>query len=386
MKFRNIAVAAAGAFFLAISSYAQITAIEGDVKAPDGSPAIKAIVKLTRTDIKGNYKCDTGKKGHYFYNGLPMGTYTVSVEIDGKEMDVVKGVRTSPGDPKQVNFDLQSKANAIKQQQAQIAAAAAGTGPALTKEQERSMSKEDKEKLEKALKEREQQMKKNKELNDTFQAGLAAAQAKDYDTAVTSFTKASELDPKQVAVWAQLADAYVSGSAKKTGADFDAGMAKGIDAYQKAIELNPADAATHNNFALALGKAHKFDDMTKEFQKAAELNPQGAGGYYYNLGAMLTNAGKSDEATEAFKKAIAADPNHAESYYQLGVALTAKMTMNGDKPVPAPGTVEALQKYLQLAPSGPNAQAAKDLLTTFSASVDTSYKNPNAPTTTKKKK
>jgi Tfp pilus assembly protein PilF len=385
MKFRNFVVAAAGAFLLALSSYAQITAVEGDVKGPDGNPAAKATVKITRTDIKGNYKVDTNKKGHYFYNGLPMGTYTISVEIDGKEMDKVNNIRTSPGDPKNISFDLAARANEAKQRQAQINAAAAGGAPALTKEQEKGMSKEEKEKYDKAIKEREQAMKKNKELNDTFQAGMAAAQAKDYDTAITNFSKASEIDPKQVAVWAQLADAYVAGSSKKTGADFDAGMSKGIEAYQKAIELNPADPATHNNFALALGKAHKYDDMTKEFQKAAELKPEAAGGYYYNMGAMLTNAGKADEATEAFKKAIAVDPNHAESYYQLGVALTAKMTMNGDKPVPAPGTVEALQKYLQLAPNGPNAQAAKDLLTTFSASIDTSYKNPNAPTNKKKK-
>jgi tetratricopeptide (TPR) repeat protein len=161
-------------------------------------------------------------------------------------------------------------------------------------------------------------------------------------------------------------------------------MAKAIEAYQKAIELNPADAATHNNFALALGKAKKFDEMQRELQKAAELDPPKAGQYYYNLGALLTNSGQSDAAIEAFKKAIAADPNHAESYYQLGVALTAKMTMNGDKPVPAPGTIEALQKYLQLSPTGQNAQPAKDLLATFDAKVDLSYKNPNAPVKKKK--
>jgi tetratricopeptide (TPR) repeat protein len=384
MKFRNFVVAAAGALFLALTSFAQITAIEGDVKGPDGQPAVKAVVKITRTDIKGNYKCETNKKGHYFYNGLPLGTYSISVEIDGKEMDHVNNVRTSLGDPKNIPFDLQARANAQKQQSAAIAAAAAGGAPALTKEQERSMSKEDKEKLDKAIKEREQAMKKNKELNDTFQAGLTAVQAKDFDTAITNFTKASELDPKQVAVWAQLADAHVASSQKKTGADFDAGMAKGIDAYQKAIELNPTDAATHNNFAIALGKARKFDDMQKELQKAAELNPPGAGGYFYNMGAMLTNAGQSDAAIEAFKKAISVDPNHAEAHYQLGVALTAKMTMNGDKPVPAPGTVEALQKYVQLSPNGPNVEAAKQLLATFDAKVDMSYKNPTTPAKKKK--
>ena len=381
MKHRNFVVAAAGALFLALSAHAQITAIEGDVKGPDGNPAVKATVKIVRTDIKGNYKCDTNKKGHYFYNGLPLGTYDISVEIDGKQMDLVKGVRTRLGDPTPVNFDLQkiAQANAARQ-----AAAASGAGQALTKEQERGMTKEQKEAYDKANKDREAAMKKNKELNDAFNSGLNAMQAKDYDTAVASLTKASELDPKQVAVWAQLADAYVGQASKKTGADFDATMGKGLEAYQKAIELNPTDGATHNNYALALAKAKKFDDMQKELQKAAELDPGKAGQYYYNLGAILTNSGQSDAAIEAFKKAITADPNHAESYYQLGVSLTSKMTMNGDKPVPAPGTVEALQKYLQLAPNGQNAQAAKDLLATFSASIDTSYKNPNAPTKNKK--
>ena len=381
MKHRNFVVAAAGALFLALSAHAQITAIEGDVKGPDGNPAVKAVVKITRTDIKGSYKCDTGKKGHYFYNGLPLGTYDISVEVDGKQMDIVKGVRTRLGDPTPVNFDLQkiAQANAARQ-----AAAASGAAQALTKEQERSMTKEQKEAYDKANKDREAAMKKNKELNDAFNSGLNAMQAKDYDTAVASLTKASELDPKQVAVWAQLADAYVGQASKKTGADFDATMGKGLEAYQKAIELNPTDGATHNNYALALAKAKKFDDMQKELQKAAELDPGKAGQYYYNLGAILTNSGQSDAAIEAFKKAIASDPNHAESYYQLGVSLTSKMTMNGDKPVPAPGTVEALQKYLQLSPNGQNAQAAKDLLATFSASIDTSYKNPNAPTKKKK--
>ena len=48
MKFRNFAVAAAGAFFLALSSYAQITAIEGDVKGPDGTPAaLRVLLAIT---------------------------------------------------------------------------------------------------------------------------------------------------------------------------------------------------------------------------------------------------------------------------------------------------------------------------------------------------
>jgi tetratricopeptide (TPR) repeat protein len=387
MKFRNLVVAAAGACLLALTSFAQITAIEGDVKGEDGNPAVKALVKIVRTDIKGNYKCETNKKGHYFYNGLPLGTYNITVEINGKEADGVNGVRTRLGDPTPVNFDLHQVAQKRAAQNAQMQAAAAGTAPALSKEQERGMSKEQKEAYDKAIKDRAESMKKNKELNDAFSTGMTAMQSKDYDAAIASFTKASELDPKQVAVWAQLADAHVNAAAKKTGADFDAEMAKGIECYTKALELNPSDAATHNNFALALGKAKKYPEMQAELQKAAELDPAKGGQYYYNLGAMLVNAGQAEPAGQAFKKAIELDPKHADSYYQLGVYLVGKASFAADgKVTPVPGTVEALQKYLELAPTGQFADSAKGMLASMDAKVDTTYKNPNAPAATKKKK
>jgi len=385
MKFRNLVVAAAATAFLALTSFAQITAMEGDVKGEDGKPLQGAMVKIVRTDIKGNYQVKTDKKGHFFYNGLPIGTYNVTVEVNGKEADGVNGVRTRLGDPVEVPFDLQKKAQQRAQQNAALQQAASTGG--MTKEMERGMSKDQKDAMEKAVKEREASMKKNKELNDTFNAGLDALKNKNYDAAVTSFQKASELDPKQVAVWAQLADAYVGLAGTKTGPEFDATMAKGLEAFGKAIELNPNDGATHNNYALALAKAHKMDEMKAELGKAAQLDPAKAGQYYYNLGALMVNSGQNDAAIDAFKKAIEADPNHADSYYQLGVGLVSKATLGTDgKMTPVPGTVEAFQKYLQLAPNGQFADGAKGMLATFDAKIDTSYQNPNAPKNQPKKK
>jgi tetratricopeptide (TPR) repeat protein len=386
MKFRNLAIAASGVLLFAAMSFAQITALEGDVIGVDGKPAVKVLVKIQRTDIKGNYKCNTDKRGHYFYNGLPLGTYNITVEVDGKDMDTVNNVKSHLGDPTPVNFDLQKTAqqNAALQAKAN-AAGAAGAAP--TKEQERGMSKAEKEAYDKALKERESAMKHNKELNDAFSAGMTAIQAKDYDAAVASFTKASELDPKQVAVWAQLADAHSAAAKKKTGADFDAELAKAIEAYGKAIELNPNDAAIHNNYALALGQAKKFPEMQAELQKSAELDPAKAGQAYYNLGAMLVNAGQSGPACDAFKKAIELDANHADSYYQWGACLYAKATFSADGKVqPVPGTVEAYQKYLQLAPTGQFVETAKAMLESLDAKIDTAYKNPNAPAAKPRKK
>ena len=163
-------------------------------------------------------------------------------------------------------------------------------------------------------------------------------------------------------------------------------MAKGIDAYNKALELSPSDAGTHSNLAIALGKLKKFPEATAETEKAAQLDPTKAGQFYYNLGASLVNAGQSEQASGSFKKAIEIDPKHADSYYQYGVYLMGKASFAADgKVTPVPGTVEAFQKYLELAPTGQFADPAKAMLESLNAKVDTAYKNPNAPAPKKKK-
>jgi tetratricopeptide (TPR) repeat protein len=385
MKFRNLILATAGLLFFGFTALAQITAIEGDVKGDDGKPLVGAVVKIDRYDITAHYKTKTDKKGHYFYNGLPLGNYNVTIEVDGKDVDQTKGVRSRLGDPTNVSFDLQASKKSRDAAQAALQQAAAGGQ--LTKDMERGMSAAEKAALEKNLKEREGQLKQHKELNDAFNAGMTAIAEKQYDQAVQALTKASEIGPMELAVWANLADAYMKLAGTKTGAEFDDAATKGLAAYAKAIELKPEDAATHNNYALALVQAKKIPDAQAELTKAAQLDPANAGKYYYNLGAVLTNANRADAAVEAFQKAIAADPNYAEAYYQYGVSLVSKASFGADgKVTPVPGTVEALQKYLELAPTGQFAQPAKDMLTTLGTSVDVSYKNPNAKTDTTKKK
>jgi tetratricopeptide (TPR) repeat protein len=88
----------------------------------------------------------------------------------------------------------------------------------------------------------------------------------------------------------------------------------------------------------------------------------------------MTNNNKVDEAIQAFDKAIAADPNKADAYYWKGVNLIAKaQTDKNGKVVPAPGTAEALNKYLELQPNGPYAEGAKGMLQMIGSTVETSY-------------
>jgi tetratricopeptide (TPR) repeat protein len=372
MTLRNLALAASGLALFACVALAQQGSMEGMVKGPDGKPMIGAMVKIDRTDIKAHYQVKTDKKGHYFHAGLPYGIYNVSIDVDGKDQVVQQGVRIpvpNSSDPVNVPIDLSqaAAAQAAAESKAQATQAAADAT--------RGMSAAEKAALEKQNKEREEALKKNKELNDAFNAGIAAAQAKQYDQAVANFSKASELDPKQNVVWAQLAESEMNLAGTKSGADSEAEMQKGLDAYTKAIELKPDDAGYHNNYALALAKAKKFPEMQVELKKAADLDPGNAGRYYYNLGAVLTNAGQTDAAGEAFKSATEKDPNYADAQYQYGVFLLSKATVTADgKTTPAPGTVEALQKYLELQPAGPHAEEAKALLAQLGSTIDTTYK------------
>ena len=391
-KLLNLALSAVALVFFAAHAHAQVTALEGIVKDEKGVPIQGAVVKIVRTDIKGSYNVKTDKKGHWGHYGLPIGTYDVSVEVNGETRDTVNKVRSKLGDPQQINFDLKAK-----QQEVQ----AAQTGQ-LTKEQAQKMTPEQKAAFEKANKEREGQIAKNKALNDAYNAGKDALAAKNYDAAVENLTKASEIDPNQNVIWSQLAEAYIAQAATKTGAEADPIREKGLEAYQKSIALKPDDAALYNNYGLALVKAKKVQEAQDALNKAAQLDPPGAVRYYYNLGAVLVNANQGDAAGEAFKKAISAyeaakaagtpppdiTKNFAEANYQYGIVLLSKAKTDAatGKVTPVDGTVESFQKYLDLQPDGPFAESAKGMIQTIGGTVATTYQNPDAEKSGAKKK
>lgn len=377
-KFRVLAFAALGCALFSGGAWAQISAIEGDVKAADGSAVKGAQILIERKDMKGTYKgAKSDKKGHYIYNGLPLGTYKVSVIVDGATVDTVDNVRTRLGDPTAVNFDMKA---AEAEKKAIQNAAATGT---LTKEQERSMTKEQREAIEKRAKENASTMAKNKELNEAFNGGMTAMEAKQYDAAVDSFKKASVMDPKQEAVWAQLAKAYTDKADTEKKPDQmqqrQEDLQSSVDAYGKALELKADDAALHLNKALALANLKKTDEAKAELENAAKLDPTQAGKAYYNLGAILINSGQNDAAKEAFKTAIDKDPSYADAYYQYGVSMLSGMTVAKDGKVTfPPGNKEAFEKYLELKPQGANAAEARDFITQMGGTIQTEYKNPNA--------
>src|ERR1017187_1677009 len=249
MNLRNAAFAAVGLVFLALASYAQVATVEGDVKGTDGKGVVGAIIYFHRTDIKWDSKTHTDKRGHYIHAGVPLGMYEISCEVDGKIVDKVSGIKTTLGEHPPVDFDLRKNgAQATAARNAEIQKAYE-TGQ-ISDDLKRQMTPEQKAAMEKQINEKAGEMKKNKELNDAFNAGFNALQDKQFDVAVTNLEKASEIGPTQPAVWANLGDAYIGLAQSKTGADFDALAQKGIDAYAKSIELKPDDASVPTNYAI----------------------------------------------------------------------------------------------------------------------------------------
>ena len=360
------ALAALVLTLLASTAVAQTGAVRGRVLDENGEGLQGAMIYIERIGMRGNYKVKTNKKGNYFHAGLPMGEYNLRLEINNQEIQTVNSYRVKLGDPEAVDFDLAE----IKREQQ----AAQGGGP--TKAQLSAMTEQQRKRYEADLKKREQQISKNKQLNESFNAGMEAKRLEDYAVAVGHFKKAAELDPEQHVVWGNMAEALAGLVRTKTGAERDAVSEEAISAYRHAITLEP-DPAYANNLGLLLIRLNRFDEGVAELEKAAEMSPENAGTYYFNLGATMVNTGNTQGAIDAFKKATEAKPDFANAYYQLATALVGTATMNPDGSViPAPGTVEAYQKYLELEPAGPYAASAQAMVQTLSATLETSFEQP----------
>ncbi|MDE0126844.1 MAG: carboxypeptidase regulatory-like domain-containing protein [Bryobacterales bacterium] len=352
---------------LATSALAQVGSVRGKVINAEGQGVRDAMVYIERVGVRGNYKVKTNKRGNYFHAGLPLGRYNVRLEIDGKQVYNVNGYQVKLGEEKPLDFDL---GEILREAQA----AQSGAGP--TKDQLAAMSEAQRKEYEKALKARQQQISKNKKLNETFNLGMEAKRLKDFDVAVRHFKEAAEIDAEQDVIWGNMAESLAGLVTSKTGAERDQVGEDAINAYHQAIALKP-DPAYHNNLGLLLVRLQRIEEGKAELEKAAQLSPQNAGTYYFNLGAVMVNTGNTDGAISAFTKATEAQPDFANAYYQLATVLvgTAKMNEDGSV-VPAAGTVEAYQKYLDLEPGGPYAASAQAMVQSLSGKLETTFEQP----------
>jgi tetratricopeptide (TPR) repeat protein len=353
------------------AAFAQTGSVKGACKDLDGKPIAGAAVLYTSLDNGRKYSLKTDNRGEYFSLGIQLGKYTVTLTKDGQKLDEANNFTVQSGD-NTLDFDL-------KKSQVQSA-------------QQQGISPEQLKKLQEQHEKQAKEVNVVKALNEKLAAAADATKAKDYATAISVLTEASQIDAARDLIWFKLADAYRASADTQTDA---AEKAKRLDAaisdYQKAIDIAEKAqqsgskttaqdvAAYYNNMGEAYARASKTDGAVAAYNHAAQLNPAGAGQYYYNLGAILTNANTSNDATlrkaavDAFDKAITADPKRADAYYWKGTNLIGGATLQGDKMVAPPGTAEAFNSYLELQPTGSHAEEAKAMLSSIGATIETTY-------------
>jgi tetratricopeptide (TPR) repeat protein len=292
---------------LAVPAFAQNGMVKGTVQDEKGAPVDGAKVTIVQNGGTGRkFETKSDRKGEFIQIGLPSGSYNVAAEKDKM---------ASP--PAAVNV--------AANRPAELAIVVSAAGGANTK----------------ASKEAAEALKK------IFDDGVALSNGGKHQEAIAKFQEG-------VAANSACADCFTNiGFSYMQLKDYP----KAEEAYKKATEIRPNDAAAFNGLANVYNAQKKFDEAQAASAKATQL-AGGAGGAgsadaLFNQGVILFNGGKSNEAKPLFEQAVAANPNHAEAYYMLGMA-SAGSDLKAAR--------AAFEKYLQLSPSGQNAGMAKQFL------------------------
>lgn len=331
--------------------------VHGRVINAIGEPMRSGEVRLTQDreseadKRKFPYVFKVDENGNYKGENIPAGDWLLVYFQDGKSVDFIDHVEIKANEDKVQDVDMTRE------------------------EYQKTLTEEQKQQFAEIKKKNAAAIANNAKVADVnalLKKGRDEMAAKQFDAAIADLTQATQAKPDEAILWNALGSAQYQ--AKK--------YPDAITSHQKAIDLNAASkkplaeviASSYSEMGLSYAMTGKSSEAMQSFEKAAAADPAGAGKYYYNAAAVLYNAGKTDDASAAIDKAIAADPNKADAYYIKGQTLIGKSTVKGDKIVPPPGTVEAYEKYLELAPDGKYAATVKGILAGFDETVVNEYR------------
>jgi Flp pilus assembly protein TadD len=102
---------------------------------------------------------------------------------------------------------------------------------------------------------------------------------------------------------------------------YQQGDIKGAElALQKAINLEPENAALHSNLGVVLADQDRFEESVHEYREAVRISPLNPV-FHNNLGNTLSRTGDLKGASKEYREAIRLNPNYALAYFNLGTAL-----------------------------------------------------------------
>lgn len=357
-----LALAAAGA---AAQGTAQIN---GEVRDSDGKPFPDVVVVIKSDDFGTTYEVKTNAKGLFTQAGMRTGIYTLTFKVKGQPVYETKH-RVVSGDEAPVVIDFK-----------EIVAKQGAEYQAARKKQEEEMVKFENMKthfeagkaaLDQAKQMRDEVQRAPADQKPALQEKLTQLQ----QTAISEYEAAEKAapdkDPNLHKVMANLGQAY------EVAGRFDESAA----AFEKAVALRPTEAGYYLGWGTALARTGKVKEAGDACERAVPVDKVMGSTCWRNVGIVLYNTNNLKEAVGPLRRATELDPAYADAWYLLGASLVAAMEYKkeGDKfvPVVQPGTAEAYQKYLDLAPSGRFANDAKaglSMLESLGAGIETKLK------------
>jgi Tfp pilus assembly protein PilF len=177
-----------------------------------------------------------------------------------------------------------------------------------------------------------------------FNLGAESSRAGDLDTAVAHLKRALEIDPSLDPAYPALAGIHLKRKEYK----------EAVAVADRQLARDPAnlEALTMRYEAFrAMGDTAKAKEAQAAMKAASE---GGSPETLFKQGVALFNTNNTDQAKAAFERVLKLDPNHAKAHYLLGISQ-ANTGENG----PAK---EHLKRFLELAPTDTDAEAAKQML------------------------
>ncbi len=386
--------------------------VQGTVKLEDGTPLGNVVLHFepVATSSRAPRDVKVKKKGKFFVPIFPGGTYTLTMKGDeyyvkhfkysakepsGRTMNEydtaghpekgVEGVRIMGG----ARMFFEVTAGTAKEKRAAIQAVAMGeVGDELKQISELFSARN----FDAVIAETTKVLEKKPELGPAYYLkGVALFYKNQHAEAKPVLDKALELVPDQEGIQGVYGSVMLELAKKDAELARDAKAKKefsiAADAFAKELEADPTNLAILTNRIVALNGAGRTDDLKPALEALIAADPNNVTAYFqlasyyqkkgdtaaalealgklpegdksaapamYNIAVSRYNEKDYATAKLALEKALSMDPGFSQAYYLLGYVCLG----SGEQPA----AIEALKKFVEVAPDSPKAAETKDLV------------------------
>ena len=249
-----IVLLAAAIVLTAATAFAQANTgtVKGKAMDEHGQPLAGATIRITTAEGQ-KLETKVDQNGQFELAGVPAGKIKIEALVDG--LPRTGGETTIvAGEVNEIPLDM----------------AAAAARQKMSPEERKKLEESEAEKAKQSLAEHN----KIKNLNVMLTQAKPLMDIGNYDGAIAIYEKALQADPTKDLIWANLGLAYLAKAAKsKDSAETSSFGQKSVEAFQKAISINPNNGGYHNNLGQAYVRSGNTGEALKHFQMAGQIDP-----------------------------------------------------------------------------------------------------------------